>query len=59
MQFVPAATCPPFTPTSFPSILSPHIRCFSISLQKRASLPWISTDHSITRCSKVKHRPSY
>lgn len=57
MQFVPAATCPPFTPTSFPSILSPHIRCFSISLQKRASLPGLAPEHGITSYNKTRHKP--
>ena len=42
---------------AFPPILQIH--CSSISLQKIARLPGISTEHSITSYNKTTHKPSY
>ena len=56
-------------PLSFPRssfFLYSHIwynptagKCPSISLQKRAGLPVISTQHGVTRYKKTKNKPSY
>jgi hypothetical protein len=32
---------------------------FSVSLQKRPSLPGLSTKHGIARCNKTRHKSSY
>lgn len=45
---------PSFPPNSFPSPIYPS----SVSLQKRADLPWISTKHSISGCSKSRRQGS-
>lgn len=37
----------------------PMIYCFSVSLQKRAALPMISIEYSISKCNKTRHKPLY
>lgn len=50
--------CPPSS-SSHPAPLFPWINFSSISFQKRATLPVMSTEHSIMRCNKTSHKPFY
>lgn len=46
------------SPVPFPHLSTPPpIHSFSISLQKRADLPWISTNTAY--CNKTRHLPLY
>lgn len=47
------------TPPSPPPSAFPQFHSSSISIQKRAGLPGIETEHSITRYSKARHKPSH
>jgi hypothetical protein len=47
---------PPSTPPSFSSPFPSSISTVPVSLQKRAGLPGISTEHGITRCSKSRQK---
>lgn len=57
IQYIPTTTYPPPTPPHPP--ISPlfQIHCFSISLEKRASLSVIATEHDIIRWNKSRHKP--
>jgi hypothetical protein len=50
--FSPSFSPPTSSPPSLP------IHSSSISLQKRAGLPGISTKHGISSCNKVRYLPS-
>jgi hypothetical protein len=47
------------SPFSSKSPLSFQSQRSSGFLQKRADLPVMPTQHSITRCNKIRHKPSY
>ena len=50
---------PPFSPL-FPALPTfPKIHCVSVSLQKRAGLPVISTKHGLPRFNKNRHKTSH
>jgi hypothetical protein len=56
-EFLITPPTPPNLPTTFPV---PQINSSSVSLQRRAAgLPEISTEPSITRYNKSRHKPSY
>lgn len=48
---------PPLLPFLFPllSTAPPPIHFFSVSVQRGAGFPWVSTNHSISTCNKSKH----
>lgn len=48
----PSSSNSPYTSSLF------QINSFSILLQKRSSVPWISTKYHITVYNKYKHKPS-
>ena len=49
----------PFSKSLLPTSTLPKIHCSSLSLQKRAGLPGISTEHGITGYNNTRHNPSY
>jgi hypothetical protein len=62
IQSIPTpASPPPTSPRTNPTSPLPEISSLSspFSHQKRAGLPVISNKHSVTRCSKTRHRPSH
>jgi hypothetical protein len=61
IQYILITVSPPSNLPSPPTSTSllPHIHCSSVSLQKRAGLPGISTEHGIPRCNKTRHKLSH
>lgn len=55
---IQTAVSPQFFPSSH-SYSSPPNPFLSVSLLKRAVLPWIATKHGISSCSKPRHLTSY
>lgn len=46
-------------PASPPLFYNPIHSPSSVSLHKRANLPWISTNHAISSCNETRHLLSY
>lgn len=49
----PTPSCPPSPSPGFP-LLTPNLLLF-LSIQEKAGLPWVSTKHGLSSCSKTEH----